>query len=220
MIASDYRASRINQFKEGYSELNEEIEKELNYYGDVEFQKFPKISRLSNEMITITEKIDGTNGQICVWRDKRGLVHIRAGSRNKWLDEKNTNFGFYNFVMDNSIELMEGLGEGRHYGEWYGKGINRNYGLEDRRFALFNTQRWNKENKPSCCEVVPVIQQSDALDFIANSYLTANDLRHSGSHVVPGYMKPEGIIIYLHNLGRYYKVLLVDDNTHKGESDA
>jgi hypothetical protein len=180
-----------------------------------EFIKFPKITRLSKETITITEKIDGTNGQIHVWQDDHGIRYIKAAGRNRWLTKEDHNFHFYDFVMDNAVELIEELGEGRHYGEWYGQGINRNYGLKEKRFALFNTNRWNNENKPSCCEVIPTLEITTMRSFNENYYL--NRLRDNGSQAVPGFMKPEGIMIYLHNLGKYYKVLLEDDDKHKGE---
>src|ERR1700727_678529 len=111
------------------------------------FIRFSKIPRLSKEIITITEKIDGTNGQIYIWKDDRGDLQIQAGSRNQWLDTINHNYHFYDFVMQNARELIEVLGEGRHYGEWYGYGINRGYGLKKRRFTLFNSYRWTDETK-------------------------------------------------------------------------
>ena len=45
-----------------------------------EFQEFPKIARLSREAI-ITEKIDGTNGCVCITEDGQMLV----GSRTRWI---------------------------------------------------------------------------------------------------------------------------------------
>lgn len=181
-----------------------------------DFIKFPKITRLSKETITITEKIDGTNGQIYIRKDSEGIYTLRAGSRNQWLDKNNHNHHFYDFVMQNAAELLKVLGEGRHYGEWYGQGINRNYGLKENRFALFNTHRWNNENKPSCCEVVPILGEYtyQGLHWINYNF---DELKRNGSHAVKGFMKPEGLMIYLHNLGKYYKVLLEDDDKHKGE---
>lgn len=194
-----------------------DVQKELDYYGDVEFRKFLKISRLVRETVTITEKIDGTNGQICVWRDKRGCLHIRAGGRNRWLTEKDHNFHFYDFVMANAVELIEGLGEGRHYGEWYGQGINRNYGLKEKRFALFNTQKWAGSHLPECCGIVPVLG-TYSLDFV-NAVIDncRNRLIEYGSHLVEGFMEPEGLMLYLHDLGRYYKVLFENNEGHKGK---
>lgn len=81
-----------------------------------EFQGFKKIPRLSRE-ITITEKIDGTNGLIFIDENN----NIFAGSKSRWLwgsiqDEiHNDNHGFANWVKTNKEELLK-LGKGYHYG--------------------------------------------------------------------------------------------------------
>ena len=121
------------------------------------FKKFPSLTRFSHDW-TITEKIDGSNGQIIIdnlsssddamYRDKAlaqiGEYYIFAGSRNKLLGlgKDNDNFGLAQWVQNNAPVLVETLGEGRHYGEWCGNGIQRNYGLSKKLFALFNTHRW------------------------------------------------------------------------------
>lgn len=55
----------------------------------MEFMEFPKIARLSRECI-ITEKIDGTNGQIFIDEDGKFLI----GSRTRWITPENDNHGF------------------------------------------------------------------------------------------------------------------------------
>src|SRR5262245_45580571 len=107
------------------------------------FEPFPKISRLSKKAI-VTEKIDGTNAQIFIgngfdehenqeqggellyaWNDKLDCrLVLFAGSRNRWLrtSARDDNFGFAKWVKDNAEELIK-LGPGRHFGEWWGKGI-------------------------------------------------------------------------------------------------
>src|ERR1700744_4152565 len=82
---------------------------------------------------------------------------ISAQSRNRLLTPgKNDNYGFAGWVEENKEELFK-LGPGHHFGEWWGKSIARNYGLDERRFSLFNVKRWVEDTKPSCCHVVPVI---------------------------------------------------------------
>lgn len=77
-------------------------------------------------------------------------VHVWAGSRNRWLapgvgkDAKNDNFEFARWVKDNAAELVKLLGPGRHYGEWWGRKIGRAYGLQTRRFSLFNVSIYGK----------------------------------------------------------------------------
>jgi hypothetical protein len=103
-----------------------------------EFIAFPKIARLRREII-VTEKIDGTNSCIFIGEDGEFLM----GSRNRWITPESDNYGFAKWAMAHKEELM-GLGHGRHYGEWWGAGCQRGYGLtnNDKRFSLFNVIRW------------------------------------------------------------------------------
>lgn len=202
------------------------------------FIPFPKIPRLKRS-VTITEKLDGTNAQVhlspytgfeSVGHDNvlaiGGKSHIgdcplvlRAGSRTRWITPgKDTdNFGFAAWVLDNSEELFK-LGEGQHFGEWYGCGIQRGYGLLERRFALFNVDRWGSHNPntPACCEVVPVLSRCDLSDVDR----AVNSLRACGSEAVPGFMSPEGVIVYHHAARSMFKVLLDNDHLPKGLAEA
>ena len=154
-----------------------------------EFADFPKMARYSREVI-VTEKIDGTNAQICITEDGQLL----AGSRTRWITQTEDNFGFAKWASENRDELMR-LGVGRHFGEWYGSGIQRNYGLTEKRFALFNVSRWADDSvRPACCGVVPVLWRGnfDHLDVP----LIMQQLEAYGSVAVPGFRKPEGIVIF------------------------
>ena len=115
----------------------------------MEFIKFPKLPRLSRDMV-ITEKIDGTNAQICI--SDSGL-ELKAGSCNRWVIPGDDNAGFAKWCEENRTELLR-LGHGRHFGEWWGQGIQRKYGLSEKRFSLFNVSRW-ADDRPKCCHVVP-----------------------------------------------------------------
>ena len=149
-----------------------------------EFKPFPSIQRLSSEVITITEKIDGTNGIIYVGDDL-----VLAGSRSQWITPEKDNFGFARWVADNAEELKK-LGPGYHYGEWFGSGIQRRYGLTEKRFASFE---WWRDDLISLVTKVPILYQGpwqpDLYDVIVQS------LRDNGSALVPGFMDPEGIVI-------------------------
>ncbi len=92
-----------------------------------EFVPFPKIARLSREVV-VTEKIDGTNAQICVNDDMTDIV---AGSRSRWITPVDDNFGFARWAQDNKQELLK-LGPGSHFGEWWGAGVQRRYGLAEK----------------------------------------------------------------------------------------
>jgi hypothetical protein len=152
-----------------------------------DFQEFPKMARLSREVI-VTEKIDGTNAQVFVGDD--GL--ILAGSRSRWITPENDNFGFAAWVRDHADELRE-LGPGRHFGEWWGAGIQRRYGLADKRFSLFNVLRWG-EDRPACCGVVPVLYRGQF--DTAKIEEALSDLAENGSAAATGFMKPEGIVVF------------------------
>jgi len=242
----------------------------------MEFQKFNKIPRLSRDIV-ISEKIDGTNGQIVIMRrqdlhnsfftewnqgvgtdeamkefidkyclyktlamtDENDILYMFAGSRTRWLSVdsgKNCdNHGFARWVKENAEELLK-LGKGRHFGEFYGKGINRNYGLDEKRLALFNVKKWHQHNKekrlisinsktkeekytspaPKCCKVVPILYEGMFNTITIDTILMR--LKMEGSKAVPGFMNAEGICIYHTASGHLYKKTILNDEKPKGQS--
>ena len=174
-----------------------------------DFQPFPKIPRLFREVV-ITEKIDGSNAQVFVGEDGT----VRAGSRKRWLTPESDNFGFASWVRENEDELR-GLGPGRHYGEWWGRGIQRQYGISERRFSLFNTDRWGAW-RPACCDVVPLLYVGEFDGGVVVDLL--DSLRRLGSSAAPGFMRPEGVVIY-HVAGRCgFKATIEGDRHPKSEA--
>ena len=176
---------------------------------NLEFLEFPKMARLSREII-ITEKIDGTNAQILITEDG----DLFTGSRTKWITPQDDNAGFAKWVEGNKQELLK-LGAGRHFGEWWGSGIQRGYGLSkgEKRFSLFNVGRWalhGTEPKriptadpriekyqdilPENCLLVPELYRgifdTQKIDEVLEM------LKVNGSYAAPGFMKPEGIVIF------------------------
>lgn len=171
------------------------------------YPAFPKIARLKRGIV-ITEKIDGTNALVHVANDGT----VRAGSRTRWITPESDNFGFARWVADHVDELRT-LGPGHHYGEWWGQGIQRRYGLEEKRFSLFNATRWNKEPPPACCHVVPLLYagpMGGAVDECLER------LRVEGSLAAPGFMNPEGIIVFHSAASKLFKVTLDNDGEPKG----
>lgn len=172
-----------------------------------EFIEFPKMARLSREMI-ITEKIDGTNGCIFIGEDGEFLV----GSRTRWITPESDNYGFARWAYDHKEELLQ-LGPGRHFGEWWGCGIQRGYGQKEKRFSLFNVIRWVEHGKtpgiiptqdpritktqqvlPPCVGLVPILYSGP---FDTNTALEALAmLEEDGSHAAPEFMNPEGIVVW------------------------
>jgi hypothetical protein len=242
-----------------------------------EFEAFPKIPRLSRECI-ITEKIDGTNACVIVYdmcanetvasypdEPMKALgpppkdfpyvaeiegVFLAAQSRSRFITPENDNHGFAAWVRDNAGELVH-LGHGRHFGEYWGRGINRNYGLAERRFSLFNVNKWHRDlwernerirqerelqrfnhevakgrapdpvsvryfvTPPACCEVVPVLD----VGVMRTSWIEniLDRLSVAGSHAAPGFMSPEGIVIFHTAGGNLFKKTLGGDGA-KGDA--
>lgn len=176
----------------------------------VEFVPFQKIPRLSRDVV-VTEKIDGTNGVVHV----SDAGEVTAGSRTRWITKEDDNFGFARWVWDHAAELQVGLGPGTHYGEWWGAGVGRRYGLTFKKFSLFNVHRWADDAvRPECCDVVPVLYRGP-FDMAA-IWNCLTKLRVAGSVASPGFMNPEGIIVF-HTAGNvmFKKTLEKDEESQQ-----
>lgn len=176
----------------------------------VEFEPFPSLKRLYRE-ITVTEKIDGTNAQICVTEDGQ----VIAGSRNRWITPDEDNAGFARWVAEREADLRDDLGVGRHFGEWWGAGIQRRYDQSEKIFSLFNTSRWHGTGVPRHCSVVPVLYTGMFSDDAITTVL--EKLRKDGSVAAPGFMDPEGIVVYHSQARQSFKVTLDNNDKHKWE---
>lgn len=177
-----------------------------------EFKGFQKISRLNRDIV-ISEKLDGMNSLVCITEDNQ----VFAGSKNIWLNDHEDNHGLWHWVQENKEELLK-LGVGYHYGEWMGLGIRRNYGLKEKRFYLFNTHKWtNDAIRPKCCHVVPVLY-CGAFEQTA-ILVCLDELGKKGSYAIPGFLNPEGIIIYHTASKQSYKVTLKNDEKPKGKNE-
>lgn len=174
----------------------------------IEFQEFPKMPRWSREVI-VTEKIDGTNASIFIGEAGEFLV----GSRTRWITPMDDNFGFAGWAHYNKEELMK-LGAGHHFGEWWGLGIQRAYGMKEKRFSLFNTSRWSDPAaRPSCCDVVPVIYRGMMYPAVMEDAL--DRLRVEGSFASKGFMDPEGIVLFHVRGGIGFKKTIHKDEVPK-----
>jgi hypothetical protein len=170
----------------------------------MEFQEFDSIEPFESGIV-ISEKIHGSNAQIWIFEytSTDGQSHeprlgIKAGSRTRWVTPEDDNYGFARWVDENKDALIKSLGVGRHFGEWYGSGIGVGYGLKEKRFALFNTHRWTEPKQqgllPDRVDVVPILYQGIYKRSIVEE--TMGNLKMNGSALVPGFKKPEGIVIY------------------------
>jgi hypothetical protein len=187
-----------------------------------EFREWPKIPRWERPVV-ITEKIDGTNACVIVEEREPGDLWVFAQSRTRIITpgKPTDNFGFAAWVAEHKCELAR-LGPGYHYGEWFGSGIQRGYGLDEKRFALFNVDRWRPErwsdpeahaaDFPACCDVVPVLARCSMSDAGEAALAEMDALHIYGSRMVPGFMRPEGIVIY-HQAARVsFKMTLEGDS--------
>lgn len=194
-----------------------------------EFVEFPKIARLSREAV-ITEKIDGTNA--CIFIGEGG--EFLTGSRTGWITPDKDNHGFSRWAHEHKEEILK-LGPGRHFGEWWGQGIQRGYGLKEKRLSLFNTIRWCLHGQepqqiktqdprivkyqdvlPTCVGLVPVLHRGEFSTVDALALVT--ELSVGGSKAAPGFMDPEGIVVY-HVAGNVgFKKTIKKDDEWKGKA--
>ena len=174
------------------------------------FVPMPKITRLTRDC-TITEKIDGANASIYIGEAGEFLI----GSRTRWITPLDDNHGFARWAYEHKEDLLK-LGPGHHFGEWWGLGIQRAYGQDHKRFSLFNTFKWKDDAvRPTCCDVVPVLCEC-TFDTETISRPLVN-LRVLGSKAAPGFMNPEGLMIYHHAAKQYFKKTILKDEKGKGE---
>jgi len=199
-----------------------------------EFQEFPKMARLLRPII-VTEKIDGTNAQIYITPD--GEMHV--GSRTRWITPENDNYGFAAWCRDHKEELLK-LGPGRHFGEWWGNGIQRGYGLPkgDKRLSLFNVTRWclhgevpdqiqsgdpTKPPKlqqplPPCVGLVPVLHWYGCSDITHAADMAIRSLIERGSRAARGFVNPEGVVAFHTASGIGFKRTIENDDQPKSKT--
>lgn len=193
-----------------------------------EFEAWPKIPRLENETVVITEKIDGTNAQIYIvpkGSEAFNIEHIKeelhtyiketdtafimAGSRNRWISPTDDNFGFARWVWENAEQIEKAFGNGRVYGEWWGQGIQRTYDQSRKWFSYFNVHRpINEHMEPLGIKPVPLLYEGPIImkdEEYSISYWE-NVIRYEGSVAAEGYMNPEGICIFFRSTKTLYKV--------------
>jgi len=172
------------------------------------FEHFPKIPRGDNLQCRFTEKIDGTNAQIYIFdaqQEYKGIgspkLEMKVGSRNRWITPENDNYGFARWVRDNQTMLLR-LGPGRHYGEWWGAGIQRGYGLTEKCFSLFDAFRWSPERLAEreltgLVTAVPMLATCPVVDLGSTLAYVQSFLAERGSLAAPGFMCPEGFVVQI-----------------------
>jgi hypothetical protein len=160
-----------------------------------------------------------------------GWAILQAGSRKRWVTPDADNFGFAKFVWDNAAELVK-LGPGRHYGEWWGSGIQRGYGLEKghKVFSLFNVKKWG--SNPVIEEINDALEGSHSLTTVPVLYegpfdediiidvayqLSEYDGSEAAQEFGVHFARPEGICIYHTHAGTIFKYTPFEkEDGHKG----
>lgn len=183
---------------------------------DPKFESFPDIKKLGTAALFITQKIHGSNAQVYVFQKEDGSLDLAVGSRNRWIAPGNDNYGFAEMVYANKQAFIDSLGPGRHYGEWAGPGINSGEGLMQKTFVLFDHWKYPPERPlPPNTVIVPVLY-AGAFD-LGKVEETMNDLKTNGSKLVPGYMRPEGVVVNMK--GQRYKKVFEAEETRWKDAD-
>jgi hypothetical protein len=218
------------------------------------FTPFPKLARLNRDItitekldgtnaavvivemqwgaaiVTDHNRIAITLGSETPELDEYGVplheYHVYAQSRSRFITpgKSTDNYGFAGWVKGNAAALVEILGPGTHFGEWWGAGIQRGYGLtgNDKRFSLFNTGRWDATEfefgglhggRIPGLSVVPTLYAGPFSQRAIEGAMLG--LRVIGSHAAPGFLAPEGIVIYHEAARQSFKVTLEGDDAPK-----
>ncbi|GAA2230390.1 RNA ligase family protein [Herbiconiux moechotypicola] len=210
----------------------------------ITFEPWPKIPRL-NRGILVTEKIDGTNAAVVIFRtgdlaDEHGVTTFTAAdnanilavvpdgpdesfvvlaqSRTRFITPEADNYGFAAYVKANAEALVSTLGPGRHFGEWWGAGIQRRYGLSGKRFSLFNVDRWADVDLSAVpgLGTVPVLYRGPWNPREIDLAVLVLEL--VGSSAAPGFDRPEGVVVWHYASRTSYKVTVENDGAPKGEA--
>lgn len=169
----------------------------------MEFKSFGDIKHLTKVKMIITQKLHGTNATICIYdeiqEDGSVVRKLKAGSRTRWITPESDNYGFATHVYKHKEEYIEKLGLGKHDGEWVGIGINSGEGLKDKQFALFNPGRYRIDETTGLRDLPPQTTVVPTLYFgdfdLKKIDEVMDELKTNGSHFVPGFMRPEGVVV-------------------------
>ncbi len=160
----------------------------------VEFEPWAKIPRAVLGDCVMSMKMDGTNA--CVIIKDGAIVGVQSRKRMINVGKDSDNYGFASYVSQNEQMFLQ-LGEGRHYGEWAGLGIQSNpHNLPNKQFFLFDTRRWGEHNPPpGCISVVEVLHHGEYtrqnVDDVMNNLKTRSEAEG---------WKAEGIVVYFPKL--------------------
>lgn len=196
------------------------------------FEHWPRIPRMASEC-SITEKLDGTNASILIvkmaaetpefqeqcWEaldQKRGLLidgmAVFACSRNRHIWPGQDNHSFASWVWENAPELVRILGEGRHFGEWWGRGIQRGYEMPYRVFSVFNTYQYAWLNDEEERERHDVIESLRCVPVLYRGIFSFEALNEAINTLSQEYedipVVAEGVVIHFRNNDAPFKIII------------
>lgn len=211
----------------------------------IKFEAWPKTPRLFRDIV-VTEKVDGTNSAVIIEEidpeldyeyeggftlatvERDGKTYaVAAQSRNRLITPGKTtdNYGFAAFVKENAEELFDLFGPGRHFGEWWGSGIQgryKNVHPKLKGFALFNTERY-----AGLDETLPFGDQEVLVEPVHVFYQgpfseekirgTLKELQKHGSWMSP-FDPAEGIVVFHTQSRQTYKITLDQNDAGKWEA--
>lgn len=172
---------------------------------------FDPLLHLNGEAVTH----DGVSKHVMVG-DDRFLVAAQSRKRIISPGKTTDNAGFARWVRDNAQGLAETLGEGYHYGEWWGaQNARKALDQGEQRLSLFNVNRYADADLSAVpgLDTVPVLYEGPfSQDRVQ---LIVQELREFGSKAHPG-VPAEGVIVFHKAAGHVYKVLCENDELPKG----
>lgn len=196
------------------------------------FEAWPKTLHVDKVLgnVIVTEKIDGTNA--CLVFEEDGTMF--AQSRNRIITPATDNQGFAKWAYTHEDELFHILGVGRHYGEWWGKGIGRKYDMRHNVFSLFNTGRFFKATPGGDDSMATRAKATSLFDQVTGvptvytgkygspemeQAITA--LKETGSYAAArmgiDYDNPEGVCFYFREFDKVAKLVFAHPGKHKWE---
>ena len=170
---------------------------DMTDYDYTTFEPFPKITRYLKADCVITEKVDGTNAALAFEWDGT----LTTQSRTRVITPEDDNYGFARWAVEHSSELFDYFGPGRHFGEWWGRGVQKRYGqfVEGKYFTPFNAGLFT-EPGPAGVTPLPVLWEGPLKNLAYGVKEVQQDLEFNGSRIAPG-AKPEGIMIWSQAFG-------------------
>ena len=196
-----------------------------------EFSPWPKTKHIDKCMtVMVTEKIDGTNA--CIVFEEDGTMFVQ--SRNRIITPSQDNAGFAKWAQQHRDELFHILGTGRHYGEWWGKGIGRKYDMQHNVFSLFNVNKFYKTEadgldsmstragETSIDEQISAVPKVYYGDYGSIEMVNAIENLRLGASLAAKehgitYANPEGVCIYFREFDKVAKLVFAHPGKHKWE---